>query len=165
MKPQSHSGYSGRITRSSTHQTKGEKTLKVWALLSLLGLTVFFVQCSPLQNGIVAVPSGTSFSSETFSVAVMGDIPYTERQVDLFADLIKDVNQDSTVELVLHAGDIKGAGSCTDQIYHDRFHLFQQFQPPFIYSIGDNEWKDCHHRENGRHNPIEAPQGFTINFF
>lgn len=113
------------------------------------------VQCSPLRDGIVPAGADHRLSPEAFSIALMGDIPYSDRQIGLLEDLIRDVNADPSVELVLHAGDIKGSGPCDDELYRHRFDLFQQFDKPFIYSIGDNEWADCHRADNGRYYPLE----------
>jgi hypothetical protein len=136
------------------------------ATLTLLGAAALVMsQCGPLHNGIVAVAPGRHLSPQAFSVALMGDIPYTERQIGLFEELIKEVNADSTVDLVLHAGDIKGRGDCNDQVYRHRFNLIQQFKKPVIYTIGDNEWTDCHDWENGQYHPLERLQFLRTVFF
>ena len=139
--------------------------MNVATFLFLAVTAVVMIQCSPLQNGIIPVEPGRQLSPETFSVALMGDIPYTKRQVSLFQDLIREVNADSTVDLVLHAGDIKGRGACNDQVYRHRFDLFQQFEKPFIYTIGDNEWTDCHNWENGRYHPLDRLHFLRTVFF
>ena len=69
------------------------------------------------------------------------------------------------MELVLHAGDIMGSGPCTDRVYRERFDLFQQFHHPFIYTIGDNEWTDCHREENGQYYPLERLDFLRSVFF
>ena len=126
---------------------------------------LFLIQCSPIRDGIVLSPSDQPLSSEAFAVALMGDIPYSARQVALFRDLIKEVNKDKSVELVLHAGDIKGSGPCNNGVYHHRLHLFEQFTKPFIYSIGDNEWTDCHRPENGQYHPLKRLDYLRQTFF
>ena len=95
----------------------------------------------------------------------MADIPYSERQIALLEELIKDVNTDTTVDLVLHAGDIKGSGECDNQMYLGRFELFQKFNKPFIYTIGDNEWADCHREDNGRYYPLDRLKFLRRVFF
>ena len=129
--------------------------MNIFTLPLVLVTAVLMIQCSSLRDGIVPIESSRPLSSETFSIALMGDIPYTKRQVSLFYELIKEVNADPTVDLVLHAGDIKGRGDCDDQVYRHRFNLIQQFQKPVIYTIGDNEWTDCHNLENGRYHPLD----------
>ena len=134
--------------------------------LLLLGATALvMVQCSPLHSGIVPVEPGHTLSPEAFSVALMGDIPYTERQISLFEELTGDVNADPTVDLVLHAGDIKGRGECNDQLYRHRYNLIQKFKKPVIYTVGDNEWADCHSWENGRYHPLDRLHFLRTVFF
>ena len=136
------------------------------AILPLLGSAVLLlVQCSPLHDGIVLVEPGRPLSPEAFSLALMGDIPYSSRQVQLFKELINEVNADPAVELVLHTGDIKGSGPCDDQMYRNRFELFNQFTKPFIYTIGDNEWTDCHREDNGQYHPLERLDFLRAVFF
>jgi hypothetical protein len=139
--------------------------VKVATLLFLGIAALGIIQCSPLHNGIVAVKPERPLSPETFSVALMGDIPYTSRQIGLFDDLIREVNADSTVNLVLHAGDIKGRGDCDDQVYRHRFNMIQQFKKPVIYTIGDNEWTDCHSWENGKYHPLDRLHFLRTVFF
>jgi hypothetical protein len=136
------------------------------SVLPLLAATALvFTQCTALQDGISPIEPGRKLSHAAFSIALMGDIPYTQRQVELFKELIREVNTDSTVELVLHAGDIKGKGACNNQIYEDRLELFQRFEKPVIYTIGDNEWTDCHTEENGQYNPLERLDFLRAVFF
>lgn len=124
--------------------------------LPWLGAAALVVlHCSPLRDGVTPVQPGYTPSPGAFSIALMGDIPYSARQVELFEELLEEVNGDPTVDLVLHAGDIKGSGACDDDVYRERFDLFQRFEKPFIYSIGDNEWADCHREDNGRYHPLE----------
>lgn len=131
----------------------------------LVAAALGMIQCSSLNNGIVPVEPGRHLSPETFSVALMGDIPYTTRQIGLFKELTKEVNADSTVDLVLHAGDIKGRGACNDQVYRHRFNLIQQFKKPVIFTIGDNEWTDCHDWENGEYHPLDRLHFLRTVFF
>ena len=139
--------------------------MKVATAPFLAVATLVMIQCSPLPRDLVPTDPNLPLSSEAFSIALMGDIPYSERQIGLFEELIKEVNADSTVDLVLHAGDIKGSGPCNNQIYHDRFDLFQKFNKPFIYTIGDNEWTDCHREENGQYSPLERLDFLRTVFF
>ena len=136
-------------------------TLLFLIIMSGLGM----IQCSPLHDGIVPVAEDRPLSPESFSIALMGDIPYTSRQIDLFEDLIREVNTDSTVDLVLHTGDIKGRGDCDEEVYRHRFSLLQQFNKPVIYTIGDNEWTDCHNWENGEYNPLDRLRFMRTVFF
>lgn len=129
--------------------------MKATAIPLLAAVALALIQCSPLRDGIVPASPDQTLSPETFSVVLMGDIPYSDRQIGLVEELIRDVNADPDVDLVLHAGDIKGSEPCLDQLYRQRFDLFQGFEKPFIYTIGDNEWADCHRKDNGRYHPLE----------
>ena len=139
--------------------------MKVAILPLLAAAALVLIQCSPMRDGIVPIEPDRNLSPEAFSIALMGDIPYSPRQVQLFGELIREVNADHTVDLVLHAGDIKGSGPCDEQVYRERFDLFQQFNKPFIYTIGDNEWTDCHREENGRYHPLERLDFLRTVFF
>ncbi len=131
----------------------------------LVASALVMIQCSPFHNGIDPIKSDRRLSPETFSVALMGDIPYTDRQIDLFKELIQEVNADPTVDLVLHTGDIKGRGDCDDRVYRHRYNLMQQFNKPVIYTVGDNEWTDCHDWENGHYHPLDRLQYLRTIFF
>lgn len=93
----------------------------------------------------------------SLTVAVFGDWPYNQNLLDNAGLLIKSVNSDPSVSLVVHVGDIhSGSMPCTSagilppiassnpgwnqQIYFQ----FQQFRAPVVYTPGDNEWSDCH---------------------
>lgn len=129
--------------------------MKIVPLALVAAVACVTIQCAPLRDGIVPAGADRRLSPEAFSIALMGDIPYSDRQIGLFEDLLGEVNEDPAVELVLHAGDIKGSGRCDDRLYRQRFALFQRFEKPFIYTIGDNEWADCHRADNGRYHPLE----------
>ena len=139
--------------------------MKVPTSFLLVTIAIGLIQCSPLRDGVVPVEPDHPLSPEAFSVALMADIPYSDRQIELLEELIKEVNADPTIDLVLHAGDIKGSGHCTEQMYRQRFELFQKFNKPFIYTIGDNEWSDCHREDNGRYYPLDRLDFLRTVFF
>jgi hypothetical protein len=93
----------------------------------------------------------------TLTLAVFGDWPYNKILLDSAHLLVDSVNADPKVSRVLHVGDIhSGSQPCTgaglDPVpagavpgwNQGIFDIFQQFQDPFIYTPGDNEWTDCH---------------------
>ena len=95
-------------------------------------------------------------SFDKFEFALIGDVPYYKDDLDKFDRLIHGVNADSRIEWVLHAGDIKnGISICSDRMFIDRLQRFQQFKIPFILTLGDNEWTDCHRFLSGSYNPLE----------
>lgn len=79
-----------------------------------------------------------------FEFAIIGDAPYNAHEEARFADLIAALDR-ATVAFVVHDGDFKsGSSPCTDELFFQRYGLFQTFRHPLIYVFGDNEWTDCH---------------------
>lgn len=129
---------------------------------------------------------GEEESATSFTVAVFGDWPYSQNLLDNASLLINSVNADKNVDTVIHVGDIhSGSMPCTSanilpaistsnpnwnqKIFFD----FQQFNVPFVYTPGDNEWTDCHKsKEKSSGNPLNelaavrqlffAKPGFTL---
>jgi hypothetical protein len=101
--------------------------------------------------------SRKSRSEHKLTVALMGDWPYGPALFKSPQLLINSVNSDSDVSLVVHVGDIhSGSQPCTgaglspvpagsNPGYNAAvFDMFEQFNAPFVYTPGDNEWTDCH---------------------
>jgi hypothetical protein len=60
------------------------------------------------------------------------------------------------VEWVDHLGDVKsGSSLCSNEYLQMIRKDFDQFSDPLVYTIGDNEWTDCHRANNGGYNPLE----------
>ena len=88
--------------------------------------------------------------------AVIGDIPYSSAQLAAFPAHISQINADPAVQWVDHLGDIKsGSTVCSDAYFQTIKSDFDQFRAPFVYTVGDNEWTDCHRPNNGAYNPLE----------
>lgn len=96
------------------------------------------------------------------TMAVFGDWPYSAELLAAAPALISSVNGDPKVQLVMHLGDIhSGSMPCTGasldpvpstsapQWNQQIFSLFEQFDDPFVYTPGDNEWTDCHKTKQG----------------
>jgi hypothetical protein len=99
-------------------------------------------------------PNGGEGSRFTF--AVIGDIPYGATQIANFPNVIAQINADPKVQFVDHVGDIKnGSSVCSDDYFQLIKQDFDQFKDPLVYTIGDNEWTDCHRANNGSYNPLE----------
>ncbi len=108
---------------------------------------------------------GPASGASPFSFALIGDMPYAVEDVDKFERLIGDVNAES-VQWVLHVGDIKTGGTpCTDAYLEGRLALFQQFEKPFIFIPGDNEWTDCHRQSAGEFEPLERLETLRSLFY
>ena len=88
--------------------------------------------------------------------AVIGDIPYGVSAIANFPKNIAQINADPAVSWVTHVGDIKnGSSVCGDDYFQMIKSDFDQFQDPLVYTVGDNEWTDCHRPNNGGYNPLE----------
>jgi hypothetical protein len=100
-------------------------------------------QASPGHNG----PGGPGGA---FTYAIIGDTPYGGPQLENFPADIAEINADPQVRLVMHLGDIKnGSSLCTTEYFEQIRADFDQFEKPFVYTPGDNEWTDCHRANNG----------------
>lgn len=98
--------------------------------------------------------------------AVIGDIPYGADEIASFPRNIAQINADPKVSLVVHLGDIKnGSSECTNEYFSMIRKDFDQFRDPFVYTIGDNEWTDCHRPNNGAYNPLERLAAVRSTFF
>ncbi len=91
-----------------------------------------------------------------YSFAVIGDIPYGDAQIATFPSVIAQINADRAVRWIDHLGDIKsGSSVCSDTYFRSIMQDFAQFRRPLVYTVGDNEWTDCHRPNNGAYNPLE----------
>ncbi len=137
-------------------------SVSIAMLLVFLMFQTSFGREFPIGRGGGNAHSG----KHVFSFALIGDVPYDDRQVMELDNVIREVNRDRDVKFVMHAGDIKGGGArCDDQVYFDRFEQYQKFKGAFIYTPGDNEWTDCHRESNGQFNPLERLSFLRTVFF
>lgn len=103
---------------------------------------------------------------DRFTFAVIGDIPYGDAQILTFPNVIKQINADPAVRLVDHLGDIKsGSTLCSDSYFATVRAQFDTFVDPLVYTIGDNEWTDCHRANNGGYDPLERLATIRSVFF
>lgn len=110
-------------------------------------------------------PPGHGRGSE-YTFAVIGDIPYGQAEIDSFPANIAQINADPDVRWVSHLGDIKnGSSVCSDEYFQMIKSDFDLFKDPFVYTIGDNEWTDCHRPNNGSYNPLERLDAVRDTFF
>jgi hypothetical protein len=96
-----------------------------------------------------------SAASRAFAFALIGDLPYGERDESSLSAMLVDIDADP-VRFVLHVGDIKASSEpCSDTLYERRAALLARSAHPLVLLPGDNEWTDCHGRQAGRFDPIE----------
>jgi hypothetical protein len=63
-------------------------------------------------------------------------------------------------------GDIKSSSTpCSDAILRTALDQLQSFDGPLVYSIGDNEWLDCHRKSAGGFDPRERLAALRRMFF
>jgi hypothetical protein len=130
-----------------------------FAVIGIMSSTVpllFFVFLSVLSSAYAVADEAKLSTANNFAFALIGDAPYGQAMETSFAYLVDAVNDDSDIQFVIHAGDIKSGGErCSDDLLTRRFKLFQKFEHPFIFTPGDNEWTDCHRDSNGNYLPTE----------
>src|SRR5919201_1982661 len=94
-------------------------------------------------------------SMNTLVIAAYGDAPYgtsptDTAQFNATPAFIDSINADTTVDLVMHVGDIhSGKQYCTAAYDGSIFDLWTAFHSPLVYTPGDNEWTDCHKKAEG----------------
>ena len=123
--------------------------------------------------GTLAISSATVFANENNKGSAMQHhSEHHQLKVGLWADefysddpAIKTAMMDQTInsmnehhlDFTIFAGDTKnGSTLCTDTaIGQDVADIFNRLKAPTLYSLGDNEWTDCHRVSNGSYDPIE----------
>jgi hypothetical protein len=110
-----------------------------------------------------------SRKSSILKVGLWGDEFYNADPV------IKASMRDQTIasmnkhdlDFTLFAGDTKnGSSECTDQaIGQDVIDIFNSLKAPTLYTLGDNEWTDCHRTNNGSYDPLERLDFLRVTFF
>lgn len=103
-------------------------------------------------------------NKQAFKVALLGGEPIWKGQ-DKNAT-IASIN-DHKVDFTLFNGDTKnGSSKCTDYAIGKRpMDYFKRLDNSVSYSVGDNEWTDCHRTNNGAYNPIERLSYIRKYFF
>lgn len=61
------------------------------------------------------------------------------------------------LDFTLFAGDTKnGSSECTNEAIGEApMAIFSRLRMPTLYTLGDNEWTDCHRDNNGAYDPLE----------
>ncbi|BDT75539.1 hypothetical protein PKF022_12040 [Polynucleobacter sp. KF022] len=105
-------------------------------------------------------------SSEPFKFIALGDMPYKlPDDYVRYERLISEINKKNP-SFSIFIGDTKsGSTPCSDEYNQTVKGYFNQFTSPLIYSIGDNEWTDCHRMLAGSYDPIERLDNLRSTFF
>lgn len=120
----------------------------------LLSLVLFFLAGCALRTP----------SPDAFAFGVLGDTPYTEAEERHFLAMMQRINAEP-LAFVVHVGDFKGGGPCSDALFEKRRRQFDASRHPFIFAPGDNEWVDCRQRRNGTWDPLERLEKLRSVFF
>lgn len=96
---------------------------------------------------------------DAIKVALWGDNFYADNsdvKAAQIAQTIDSMNKHH-VDFTIFAGDTKnGHTLCTDEaITTDVARIFDSLKAPTMYTVGDNEWTDCHRANNGAFDPLE----------
>jgi len=105
-------------------------------------------------------------TADSFRFVALGDMPYTLPDDEVrYQRLIAAINQ-MNPSFSIFIGDTKsGSTPCSDEYNLKVKESFNQFSSPLIYSIGDNEWTDCHRSLAGAYDPLERLAGLRASFF
>ena len=102
-------------------------------------------------------------NAKNFQFVAIGDTSYVSAsQLD---QLVERINHEPT-RFTIHVGDIKsGSTLCSDEMFARVYSQFMASDKPLIYTPGDNEWTDCHRKNNGPYDPIERLKKIRGLFF
>ena len=140
------------------------------SLRALAGTGAVALAAAALMTA-AAVPAsaeapGPLGSEESFSFAVIGDVPYGAADVAEFPGKVADINADPSLDFAVHVCEIKNCSSeCSDEYFARIRADFDAFEMPLVYTPGDNEWTDCHRVNNGAYNPLERLDALREAFF
>ncbi len=105
--------------------------------------------------------------AQSFSFTALGDLPYGDpaKSYEPYRQLIQTINGNKT-DFSIHVGDIKsGSTLCSDSEFAEQKKHFDMFTGAVVYTPGDNEWTDCHRKNNGGFDPLERLQGLRALYF
>ena len=133
--------------------------MKNFFLLLLTGMTV--VSCVHADSKRYESESKVSNKSHhrVLKVGLWGDEFYNDdptTKTQMITQTIASMNA-HRLDFTLFAGDTKnGHSPCTDAaIGQDVVDIFDSLDAPTLYTLGDNEWTDCHRISNGSYDPLE----------
>jgi hypothetical protein len=121
-----------------------------------------------LVSALLSLPAACAHGAgpDALRFAVLGDAPYGAGEEPEFGRVIDRINADPTLRFAVHVGDIKAAAEvCSDALISRRRALLERLSVPWLYTPGDNEWTDCHHRAAGRFNPLDRLRFVRRTFF
>ena len=102
------------------------------------GLSLILVLVSACAS-LDSLPSGTP------AFGVLGDVPYSDGEVEKLERVIDEMNA-QPLDFVVHVGDIGSSTpdeACGDAWLEARKKQFSRIRHRFVLVPGDNEWSDC----------------------
>jgi hypothetical protein len=119
-----------------------------------------------LVSSVLALSIGSAFA-DPFTIVTLGDTAYgkPEEAYPIYEALIGAINAKKP-EMVIHVGDTKsGSTPCSDEALDKQLSYLNSFAAPTLYSIGDNEWTDCHREKAGKFDPVERLARIRSTYF
>lgn len=106
--------------------------------------------------GFVFSLCAAAAQAQSFSFGLWGDMPYKKAGDEIkIPALLRSINA-SDIAFSIYDGDIKdGSSPCSDEAYTQALRMFDQMKKPVVYVPGDNEWTDCHRKNNAGFDPLE----------
>ncbi|MBI3533710.1 MAG: hypothetical protein HY068_14780 [Burkholderiales bacterium] len=102
----------------------------------------------------LATLAGT-LAAQPVSFGLFGDMPYSRWEREQLPALLNEMKREP-LAFVVHDGDFKSGGTvCSDEVFLDMLGVFQSSYHPLVFVPGDNEWTDCHRKNNGSYDPLE----------
>jgi len=137
----------------------------IGTFVSLAAAIVFPLTAHAGASSIV----GHYDNGHSLKVALWGDNFY-ESDADVktaMKDLTIQSMNSHKLDFTIFAGDTKnGSSECTDQaIGDDVIDIFNRLDVPTLYTLGDNEWTDCHRTNNGSMDPLDRLALLRATFF
>lgn len=102
-----------------------------------------------------------------FSFGLWGDMPYAKNgDQPKIPALIENINSQN-LEFSVYDGDTKDGSSVCDDltIGANAVNIFNTLRAPLVYVPGDNEWTDCHRKNNGGFDALERLSFLRQNVF
>ncbi len=103
-----------------------------------------------------------------FEFGIWGDMPYAKsNDSPKIPALIANINALPALAFSIYDGDTKDGSSVCDDVTigSNAITMFNQLRAPLIYVPGDNEWTDCHRKNNGGYNALERLSFIRLNLF
>lgn len=127
---------------------------------------LLYRQCSALCFAVLMLFSIAAYAAPIQFVA-LGDHPYGADAVAgaRYRELISHINQRQPA-FSIHVGDFKsGSTPCSNEEFMRQRAHFDAFEQPVVYTPGDNDWTDCHRKNNGAYDPLERLDKLREIFF